>query len=111
MLKVNAKGCIYAGICGFNTVVFVSYNKKLKIAYVSIESNCERIKELSHIVQEIVPIKELTLGFSGTIMSEARKVLHGACSGCVVPVGIYKTVQVAAGFALPMTVKVEITEQ
>jgi hypothetical protein len=34
--------------------------------------------------------------------------LKGCCAGCVVPCGIFKTVQVAGGVALPAPVAIDI---
>jgi len=39
-----------------------------------------------------------------------RAVLKGCCSGCAVPCGIFKAMQVAAGLALPAPASIEIVK-
>ncbi len=44
---------------------------------------------------------EIGDGFKGVIHQKVRKSLRGCCSGCIVPSGIFKAMQVAAELALP----------
>jgi len=41
-------------------------------------------------------------------MAVARECLKGCCAGCAVPVAIFKAMQVAAGLALPKSIRIEI---
>ena len=106
---MNATAYINAGVCGFITNVSVDCKNLQKTTRIEIETECEKIKKVSNLIQEVIPIKEVSAGFDGKIMSEARKVLDGCCSGCVVPPGIFKTVQVAARLALPKDVEIKIS--
>ncbi len=45
------------------------------------------------------------------VMATVRENLKGCCAGCAVPVGIFKSMQVAAGLALPKTVTVAMTAE
>ncbi len=108
---MNATAHIQAGICGFVTKVYVSYDRKLKLANVEIETNCDKIKKMSQLIQEVAPMYEISMGFEGKIMSGARKALDGCCTGCVVPSNIFKSVQVASGLALPMEIGIEIRKE
>jgi len=44
---------------------------------------------------------EIQAGFAGQIHEAVKGALKGCCSGCVVPSGVFKAMQVAAGLALP----------
>jgi hypothetical protein len=42
------------------------------------------------------------------VLKAARAHLKGCCAGCAVPSGIFKTVQVAGGVALPAAISITI---
>jgi uncharacterized 2Fe-2S/4Fe-4S cluster protein (DUF4445 family) len=42
------------------------------------------------------------------LLRTARDVLTGCCAGCAVPVGLFKTMQVAAGLALPKDITINM---
>jgi hypothetical protein len=42
-------------------------------------------------------------------MSVVREHLQGCCSGCAVPVGLFKAMQVAAGMALPQDIAISVS--
>jgi hypothetical protein len=42
-------------------------------------------------------------------MNTVRESLKGCCAGCAVPVGIFKSMQAAAGLALPKDITITIT--
>jgi len=44
------------------------------------------------------------------VMQVIRDNLKGCCAGCAVPVGVFKTMQVAAGLALPKDVTIQISK-
>jgi len=76
-ILMNATACIKAGICGFVTNVSVTGESMFEPAYVRIETNCDKIKKFSQLVQEVSPMNEITVGFDGKIMSSARSALSG----------------------------------
>ena len=45
--------------------------------------------------------QEIGDGFDGAVHTAVRESLRGCCSGCVVPSGVFKAMQVAARVALP----------
>lgn len=92
---------IQAGICGFETTVKACGSGVKEPARIEIDSTCEKIRALGSCIREVLGLEEISLGFDGVVMSQARKVLKGCCAGCVVPAGIFKAVQVASGVALP----------
>ena len=102
----EVRGTIHAGICGFVTNVSASYDEQT--VNLTVVSSCEKIRGLAERFRPVDPILEITQGWDGCIMAESRSALRGCCSGCVVPAGIFKTVQVAAGLALPQEASVSI---
>ena len=87
------------GVCGFIGWVTAASDDEQNVR-LSIRSECEKIRALSAALQEEVDAyQEIHLGHEGKIHLAARTHLKGCCSG--VPSGIFKSVQVAAGLALP----------
>jgi hypothetical protein len=103
-----AKSKIEAGICGFTTHVEAdageNYDVKLKI-----ESNCKHIQKLAEDLTEVNALGELSFRRgSPTILEKgAQYCTHASCP---VPVGIIKTVEVAAGLALPQIATIEVEQ-
>ena len=103
-----AKSTIKAGVCGFTTTVTAVSEDMQNVSF-SIESDCEKIRQLAADFPDVDGYSEIGLGFDGVIHERVRAVLKGCCSGCVVPCGIFKSMQVAAGLALPAACSIEIT--
>ena len=92
---------IQAGACGFETKVTATCTDMKQLTKINVESNCEKINALGSRIREVQGLEEISQGFNGVVMSQARTVIKGCCAGCVVPAGIFKAVQVASGLALP----------
>jgi hypothetical protein len=45
------------------------------------------------------------------VLTTARASLKGCCAACIVPVGAFKAMQVAAGVALPKDVTLKISSE
>jgi hypothetical protein len=102
-----AKCEIEAGICGFSTTVEATDLGKWKIS-LKITSDCPNIQKLAEELVEIEALDEIAKRAKATKTYEiAAK--HCPHSSCIVPSGIIKAVEVAAGLALPKnaTVKME----
>jgi hypothetical protein len=91
---------IAAGICGFRTSVRASSDDMQNVA-LEVSSTCEKISAMAARMGVIDAYQEIGAGFDGAVLTAARAALRGCCAGCVVPAGIFKTVQVAGGVALP----------
>jgi hypothetical protein len=98
---------IQAGICGFRTTVRArsddSQNVSLEIA-----STCEKIGALARELGTIDAYREIGAGFGGVVHQAAIRHLQGCCAGCIVPSGVFKTVQVAGAVALPAPATITI---
>ena len=104
------KARIDAGICGFITNITASSEDDQNVSF-KIVSSCEKIQELAKLIPVVDAYNELKDGFDGVLYTAIRKELKGCCSGCAVPVGLFKSMQVAAKVALPKDVKINITKE
>ncbi len=94
---------IDAGVCGFFTSVKTESPDDQLVAF-QIESTCDKIKNLATIIMKQNPVdafSEISPIGQSFILKTAAENLTGCCAGCVVPAGIFKAMQVAAGLALP----------
>ena len=99
-----------AGVCGFCTEAKASSDDSQHVA-LCIESDCEKIQRLAMRIQETGALdaySEISPGEESVLLGLARDTLQGCCAGCVVPVGLFKAIQVAAGLALPKDLSIEI---
>jgi len=101
-----ARGKINAGICGFETEVLASSEDQQHVSF-TVTSTCENIRALAERLPEVDAYAELGTGFDGELHQVFRASLRGCCSGCVVPAGIFKAMQIAAGVALPQAASME----
>jgi hypothetical protein len=99
---------INAGICGFKTTVQARADDQQCIT-LEIASDCEKIRGLAaDLIQPVDAYQEIGDGHDGVVLKAAQAHLKGCCAGCVVPSGIFKTVQVAGGVALPAPISLAI---
>lgn len=99
---------INAGVCGFHTLV-TARSDDMQMVTMEITSECEKIRGLAEALT--IPIdsyQEIGDGSEGVVLKTARSRLSGCCAGCAVPSGIFKSVQVAGGVALPAPVSFTI---
>ncbi|HEY3414112.1 MAG TPA: hypothetical protein VGM51_13810 [Armatimonadota bacterium] len=98
---------IDAGVCGFVTDVSASCEDDQNFRF-QITSPCENIQGLAGRLPAVDAYSEIVAGYDGEIHRAARASLKGCCSGCVVPVGIFKAMQVSAGLALPRPIAISL---
>lgn len=93
---------IKAGVCGYTTRVTADSPDEQMVT-LDIQTDCQKIGALAGTLDgtEIDGYAEIGAGFDGVVLRAARSHLSGCCAGCVVPAGIFKSVQVAARVALP----------
>jgi hypothetical protein len=104
---MQARSVVQAGVCGFKTTIIATSDDEQNVSFV-IASDCENIQKLASDFPEVDGYSEIGEGFDGEIHQFVRSSLKGCCSGCAVPVGIFKSMQVAAGLALPAPVSIDI---
>jgi len=109
-MVMRAKAVIGAGVCGFTTTVTANSDDMQNVSF-EIESDCENIKKLAADFPQVDGYSEIGAGFEGAIHEAVRRTLKGCCSGCIVPCGIFKSMQVAAGLALPAPAFIDIIKE
>lgn len=103
---------IDAGVCGFHTDVLASTEDGMLVTF-EIKSDCDKIRGLGEALLARGPVnayEEISPAVESVIMSTVRDCLKGCCAGCAVPVGLFKSMQVAAGLALPKDIAIHITK-
>jgi Family of unknown function (DUF6951) len=73
---------------------------------IAIQSECEKIRSLGDRLDEVDSYEEIKDGFDGRVYQAVRASVKGCCSGCTVPSGLFKAMQVAAGLALPIDAEI-----
>jgi len=79
-----------------------------------VQTDCEKIRHLGDLLKTQGPFdafQEIGPSPGSAVMRAARSVLTGCCAGCAVPVGLFKTMQVAAGLALPRDIVIRLTKE
>jgi hypothetical protein len=110
---VNASVTINAGICGFQTSAEVSSADNQNVTF-EVATNCDKIQKLSESLKLREPIdayEEISPASESVFMDVVRAQLKGCCSGCVVPSGLFKAMQVAAGLALPKDITISLSKR
>jgi hypothetical protein len=102
-----AKAEIFAGVCGFSTVVETTANGRT--CRISISSQCEAIQRLGQELTQVNPFQEISFrkAMPQTLQMGAKYCTHAACP---VPVGIIKAIEVESGLALPADVSIKIAK-
>jgi hypothetical protein len=102
-----AKTTIKAGVCGFTTGISAESEDEQNVT-IRMETDCEKIRKLADSLPVLDAYAEIQAGHDGELMKAVRASLKGCCAGCSVPSGIFKTMQVTAGLALPQAVSIEV---
>jgi hypothetical protein len=101
-----AKARIDAGICGHYAEVQTEADSSYQVK-VKIESSCKHIQKLAENLSEVNALNEISArrGMPEILSKGLEYCTH---TSCPVPVGIIKTVEVAAGLALPQTATIVV---
>jgi hypothetical protein len=102
-----AKAEILPGNCGFATTVEATLDGD--VCKITVVSDCKAIQKLAQELTEVNPYQEISFRRSTPqiLQMGAKYCTHAACP---VPVGIIKAVEVEAGMALPMDVRIILTK-
>lgn len=97
---------VCAGICGFTTTIRAEARPDGMVA-LTVCSDCHSVQRLAEQLAEVDPLREITYrGEPPLVLEVARTCLpHPAC---IVPCAILKTVEVAAGLALPADASISL---
>lgn len=100
---------VEAGICGFVTEIEANSEDSQYVSF-KVDTNCEKISNLGKKLTTYDACNEIKDGFDGELFKVIREELKGCCSGCAVPVGLFKSIQVAAMVVLPKNISITITK-
>jgi hypothetical protein len=103
---------IEAGVCGFHTTVRAHSEDDQNVTF-ELDTDCEKIAHLGVLLKAQGPIdayEEINPGSGSRLLGTAREALPGCCAGCAVPVGLFKSMQVAAGVALPKDIHLTMSQ-
>ena len=109
-MKATAE--IHAGICGFLTTVQAHSEDDQNVTF-ELNTDCEKIGRLKKLLEANGPFDaydEINPASGGRLLATAREALPGCCAGCAVPVGLFKSMQVAAGLALPKDIHISMRQ-
>lgn len=101
---------IEAGICGFYTTVRARSDDDQTVTF-EVETDCDKIRHLGTLLKAQEPFDaydEISAASGSRLLETARQALPGCCAGCAVPVGLFKSMQVAASLALPKDIHLTI---
>jgi len=98
---------VEAGICGFVTEIEANSEDMQHVSF-KVDTDCEKIENLTEKLTTYDAYNEIKEGFDGELFKVIREELKGCCSGCAVPVGLFKSMQVAAMLALPKNISITI---
>lgn len=100
------KGRIDCGICGHYVEVLAEAKGRGEVK-LEIKSNCGNYQKLSESLQQADAFKELfsPLGQGEVFQLFAKTIPHPSCPGLS---GILKTIEVAAGLALPQEASINV---
>jgi hypothetical protein len=103
-----ARAEIFAGTCGYNTVVQAEKNEDDTV-HLSITSDCNAIHKMAAELTEVDPMQHLSARrqVPPILQVGLKYCTHAACP---VPVGIIKAVEVAAGLNVPVDVSIKISK-
>ena len=105
---MDAMAEITGGVCGLKTVVRATCTDGVTVL-LNVSSDCQRICAMAGEMPTLDAVEE---GLSKPVNETMPVVLaaeHKLHSSCLVPVGILKAVEVAAGLALPCLCHVELS--
>jgi hypothetical protein len=108
-----AKVDIDAGVCGFRATALIASEDSQHVTF-DIQSDCGKIRAVAELLKRqgaIDAFQEISSNAQSIVLSTASGVLKGCCAACVVPVGVFKGMQVAAGLALPQDMRITVVKE
>ena len=99
---MNVRARIAAGVCGFETSVEAQCSDGMSVS-LSIESMSPKVRELATALCELNAFEEVLRRPLVETTPARLAAQHGLHASCLVPTGVLKVVEAAAGLALPAT--------
>ena len=108
---MEAHAEIQGSDCGFRTRVTASTEDARNVHF-AVSTDCEKVAALATGLTEHGPFDafdEIDPRTEGSLMNVVHRHLQGCCSGCAVPVGLFKGMQVATEVALPQDISIAVS--
>lgn len=105
---MDIRATIQGGICGLDTVID-AWSVDGMVVRLEVKSDCPKVQELAAELTEVDAIEQVLrrpLVETEVARLAAEQGLHATC---LVPVGILKAVEAAAGLALPSTCTISLS--
>ena len=101
---------VMAGVCGMSTTIKATADQPYGTVKLDIDSECPHVRKMAAELQEVQSLGEISHRGEGPLTPRvaAKALPHTAC---VVPVGIVKAIEVAAGLALPKDPTITVSEE
>jgi hypothetical protein len=101
---------VMSGICGMITEIRATSDDSLKNVHLEINTRCESIQKLAEELKVVNPMEEISFHGEGpkTLRLAAKHCKH---TGCPVPSGIIKAIEVASGLALPKDASIHVSQE
>lgn len=109
---MDAHAEIEPGVCGLQASVFATSADDRTVTF-KIETCCEKVAGFADALKNLGPVdayQEINPTGTSVVLQTAHSVLKGCCAACVVPVGLFKCMQVAAGLALPKDIQIHLSK-
>jgi hypothetical protein len=110
---MTAKVIVDAGICGFHSKAKACCDDGQNVVF-DIKSGCEKIQKYAEALATHGPVDAFAVldpNQANPILTAAQQTITGCCTSCVVPVSVFRAMQVAAGLALPKNISIEISKE
>jgi len=107
---MTARVKIDAGVCGMQTEIVATALQDYGSVTIEVTSDCPHIVKWAGELKEVNSLKEINYRGEGpqSLRLAAKILPHPAC---IVPAGLIKAIEVAAGLALPRDASVTIKKE
>jgi len=110
---MKARVEVDAGVCGFRTEACAESEDNQHVRF-AVTTDCANIQALIARLEEAGAMdayQEISPAGESTLLTAAREMPPGCCAGCVVPIALFKAMQVAAGLALPRDIHMSLAKE
>jgi hypothetical protein len=110
---MKAKAEVDAGVCGFKALVHAVSEDGQFVTF-DMSTDCDKNKAVFDDLLALGPLdayREISPQGEGAIMGTVHARLKGCCAACAIPVAVFKSMQVAAGLALPKDISIKISKE
>ena len=110
---MKAEAQVDAGICGFKALIHAVSEDGQFVTF-DMSTDCDKNRTLFDDLVALGPVdayREISPQGEGAIMGTVRSHLKGCCAACAIPVAVFKSMQVAAGLALPKDIAIKISKE